>query len=75
MPASRILNSRRVRTRYRELRALGLPENVVGCMATARQGSWRISQSLPLQLRLDGAFWKAQDLLDLRARYRLLRSA
>ena len=65
---------RRVRTRYRELRALGLPENVVGFLANTRKGPWRIAQSPPLQQGLDGAYWTAHGLLDLRERYRLLRS-
>ena len=66
---------RRVRTRYRELRALGLPESVVKYMANTRKGPWRIAQSPPLQQGLDGAFWKAHGLLDLQERYQLLRSA
>ncbi|MDP2659890.1 MAG: group II intron reverse transcriptase/maturase [Dehalococcoidia bacterium] len=64
---------RRVRTRYRELRALGLPERVVGFMANTRKGPWRIAQSPPLQQGLNGAYWQAQGLLDLNQRYRLLR--
>nr|WP_242947948.1 hypothetical protein [Carboxydocella sp. ULO1] len=35
---------KRVRTRYRELRALGLPERVVHRMANARKGYLRMSQ-------------------------------
>jgi RNA-directed DNA polymerase len=66
---------RRVRTRYRELRALGLSENIVGYMANTRKGPWRIAQSPPLQQGLDGAFWKTHGLLDLQERYQLLRNA
>lgn len=66
---------RRIRTRYRELRALGLPERVVGFMANTRKGPWRIAQSPPLHEGLNGAFWKAQGLLDLRERYQLLHRA
>lgn len=66
---------RRVRTRYRELRALGLPEGVVGYMANTRKGPWRIAQSPPLQQGLNGAFWKAHGLLDMHERYQLLRDS
>jgi group II intron reverse transcriptase/maturase len=66
---------RRIRTRYRELRALGLPERVVGFMANTRKGPWRIARSPPLQQGLDGAFWSRHGLIDLNQRYRLLRRA
>ncbi|WP_242946615.1 group II intron maturase-specific domain-containing protein [Carboxydocella sp. JDF658] len=46
---------KRVRTRYRELRALGLPEWVVHRMASARKGHWRMSQRL--NKALNNAYW------------------
>ncbi len=48
---------KRVRTRYHKLRALGLPERVVGFMANTRKGPWRIAASPPLQQGLNKAYW------------------
>jgi len=65
---------KRVRTRYRKLRGLGLPENVVGYMANTRKGPWRIAGSPPLHQGLDNAYWRAQGLIDLQERYHSIRN-
>ena len=65
---------KRVRTRYRKLRELGLPERVVGFMANTRKGPWRIAASPPLQQGLSKAYWEAQGLLSLQERYRMIRN-
>jgi RNA-directed DNA polymerase len=66
---------KRVRTRYRELRALRLPERVVGFMANTRKGPWRIAASPPLQQGLNNAHWEAQGLVSLQRRYHLIRNS
>ncbi len=65
---------KRVRTRYRELRALGLPEWVVHQVANARKGPWRMAHG-PLNQALGIAYWEAQGLLSLTARYQSIRQA
>ena len=65
---------KRVRTRYRELRALRLPERVVGFMANTRKGPWRIAASPPLQQGLNNAYWEAQGLVSLLKRYHATRN-
>ncbi|ATY85478.1 group II intron reverse transcriptase/maturase [Kyrpidia spormannii] len=65
---------KRVRTRYRELRALGLPEWVVHPFANARKGPWRMAHG-PMNRALDNTYWQAQGLMSLTERYRRLRQA
>ena len=65
---------KRVRTRYRELRALRLPERVVGFMANTRKGPWRIAASPPLSQGLNNAYWEAQGLVSLQKRYHAIRN-
>jgi hypothetical protein len=62
---------KRVRTRYRELRALGVPEFAVYMMANSRRGTWEMSRNL--NNALDTPFWEAQGLKSLLARYLELR--
>jgi len=62
---------KRVRTRYRELRALGVPEFVVHQMANARRGPWEMSRNL--NNALDTSYWKRQGLVSLLERYVELR--
>jgi len=64
---------KRVRTRYRELRALGLPEWVVHQLANTRKGYWRIAGG-PLNNALNTAYWQAQGLMSLTERYHFIRS-
>ncbi|KUK37148.1 MAG: RNA-directed polymerase [Thermacetogenium sp.] len=59
---------KRVRTRYRELRALGLPEWVVHQFANTRKGPWRMAHG-PMNRALGIAYWEAQGLMSLTARY------
>ncbi|ATY85356.1 group II intron reverse transcriptase/maturase [Kyrpidia spormannii] len=65
---------KRVRTRYRELRALGLPEWVVHPFANARKGPWRMAHG-PMNRALDNTYWQAQGLMSLTERYRRLSQA
>nr|WP_232070102.1 group II intron reverse transcriptase/maturase [Kyrpidia spormannii] len=65
---------KRIRTRYRELRALGLPEWVVHQFANARKGPWRMAHG-PMNRALGNAYWQAQGLMSLTERYRRLRQS
>ncbi|MGI9862771.1 group II intron reverse transcriptase/maturase [Moorella naiadis] len=65
---------KRVRTRYRELRALGLPEWVVHEFANARKGPWRMAHG-PMNRALGNAYWQTQGLRSLTERYQRLRQA
>ncbi|WP_338832875.1 hypothetical protein MHLNE_16300 [Moorella humiferrea] len=65
---------KRVRTRYRELRALGLPEWVVHEYANARKGPWRMAHG-PMNRALGNAYWQSQGLMSLTERYLSLRQA
>jgi hypothetical protein len=65
---------KRVRTRYRELRALGLPEWVIHEMANARKGPWRMAHG-PMNRALGNAYWRTQGLMSLTERYQSLRQA
>jgi len=62
---------KRVRTRYRELRALGVPEYYVHIMANSRRGPWEMSRNL--NNALDTRYWQAQGLCSLLERYLALR--
>ena len=63
---------KRVRTRYRELRALGLPEEDVHRLANARKGPWRMAGG-PLNKVLTNAYWRKQGLIGLTETYERLR--
>ncbi|HHY65993.1 MAG TPA: hypothetical protein GX517_02115 [Alicyclobacillus sp.] len=65
---------KRVRTRYRELRVLGLSEWVVHQFANARKGLWRMAHG-PMNRALGNAYWQAQGLMSLTERYRRLRQS
>jgi hypothetical protein len=65
---------KRVRTRYRELRALGLPEWVVHEFANARKGPWRMAHG-PMNRALGTTYWQAQGLKSLTDRYLSIRQA
>ena len=64
---------KQVRTRYRELQALGLPENVARRMANAQKGYWRMS--MQLNNALNNNYWCKQGLRSLIARYYQIRQA
>ncbi|NLG86011.1 MAG: group II intron reverse transcriptase/maturase [Firmicutes bacterium] len=64
----------RVRTRLRELRALGLPEWVAHQLANTRKGPWRMSHR-PLHSALNNAYWEKQGLLSLAKRHQAICQA
>ena len=66
---------KRIRTRVRELRALGLKETDVWAAAGSRKSYWRISASPPLHKALSNAYWAAQGLVALEVRYQSVRQA
>jgi group II intron reverse transcriptase/maturase len=65
---------KKVRTRYRELRALGVPEEDVHRLANARKGPWRMA-GRPLSRVLTNAYWQAQGLINLTETYNRFRQA
>jgi group II intron reverse transcriptase/maturase len=64
---------KRVRTRIRELRALGLKEHQVFEIANTRKGAWRTSHTPHLHKALGIAFWQSQGLKSLTQRYNDIR--
>ncbi|WP_458646960.1 group II intron reverse transcriptase/maturase [Thermodesulfobium fumaratoxidans] len=64
---------KRVRTRYRELRNLKLPEWAVHKLANARKGYWRMAWVL--NTVLNNAYWQGQGLMSLAMRYQGIRRA
>jgi group II intron reverse transcriptase/maturase len=62
---------KRVRTRWRKLRGLNVPEWAARMMANSRRGPWAMSRNL--NNALDSSFWKNQGLKSLLARYLELR--
>jgi len=66
---------KRVRTRVRELRALGLKELDVWEAAGSRKKYWRIAHSPPLHKAMGIAYWQAHGLLSLADRYQRIRKA
>jgi RNA-directed DNA polymerase len=66
---------KRVRTRVRQLRALGLKELDVWEAAGSRKAYWRIAHSPPLHKAMGIAYWRQQGLVSLKERYQALRQA
>jgi RNA-directed DNA polymerase len=64
---------KRVRTRIRELRALGIAEHQAFEIANTRKGAWRITRTPQLHKILGIAYWQAQGLMSLTQRYNELR--
>lgn len=64
---------KRVRTRIRELRSLGLPDAAVFTIANTRKGPWRAS--LFLNSALNKAYWSDQNLVSLEQRYLSIRKS
>ncbi|MCF6095389.1 group II intron reverse transcriptase/maturase [Microaerobacter geothermalis] len=64
---------KRVRTRIRELRALGLPERQVFEIANTRKGAWRTTHTPHLHKALGIAYWQSRGLKSLTQRYNELR--
>ena len=48
---------KRPQTRYRNLRALGIPDRDARCWAASQKGYWRVAGSWPLQRALPNAYW------------------
>jgi RNA-directed DNA polymerase len=66
---------KRIRTRVRELRSLGLKELDVWEAAGSRKSYWRIAASPPLPKALSNAYWQAQGLKAIADRYQAVRKA
>ena len=65
---------KRVRTRIRELRALGLPDWVAHEFANSRKGPWRMAGG-PMNRALPDAYWRGQGLPSLTELYRKTRDS
>jgi RNA-directed DNA polymerase len=66
---------KRVRTRVRDLRALGLKELDVWEAAGSRKAYWRIAHSPPLHKAMGIAYWQKQGFSSLTERYQSIRQA
>lgn len=66
---------KRVRTRIRELRALGLQEKQVLEIANTRKGAWRTSKTPHLHKALGIAYWQSRGLKSLVQRYFEIRQS
>lgn len=66
---------KRYRTRRRNLRALGVPEQKAREWAASRKGYWRIAGSAPLQRALPNAYWRDLGLQGFTDPYRRFRDA
>ncbi|BFH65703.1 group II intron reverse transcriptase/maturase [Paenibacillus azoreducens] len=62
---------KRVRTRIRELRALGVPDWATFIMANSRRGAWEMSRNM--NNALPTSYWEAKGLKSLLSRYLELR--
>jgi len=62
---------KRIKTRWRNLRALGVSEWIARMMANSRRGPWLMSRNL--NNALDSSYWKSQGLMSLLERYLELR--
>lgn len=65
---------KRIRTRVRELRALGLPEFVVRERAFSRMGAWPMSHG-PLNRVFPSRYWRQQGWVSLSERYKVLANS
>jgi RNA-directed DNA polymerase len=64
---------KRVKTRIRELRALGLKEQEVFEIANTRKGAWRTTKTPQIHKALGNTHWFSQGLKSLTQRYFKLR--
>jgi group II intron reverse transcriptase/maturase len=65
---------KRPQTRYRNLRALGIPDRDARSWAASQKGYWRVAGSWPLQTALPNAYWhKTIGLKGFTAPYRRFR--
>jgi len=66
---------KRYRTRWRNLRALGIPERAAREWAGSRKGYWRIAGSAVLNRALPNAYWSELGLQGFSNPYRRFRDA
>ncbi len=66
---------KRIRTKRRNLIALGIPEDQAHQWACTRKGYWRIAGSAPLQRALPNAYWRSHGLKGFTDPYRRFRDA
>jgi len=66
---------KRIRTRYRELRSLGLPHVQAIETANTRKGAWRTTRTPQIHKALGVAYWQKQGLKSLVQRYSVIRQA
>lgn len=66
---------KRVRTRYRELRSLGLSHGKAMEIANTRKGAWRTTKTPQLHKALGTAYWQQRGLKSLVQRYCEIRQA
>jgi RNA-directed DNA polymerase len=65
---------KRPQTRYRNLRALGIPDRGARSWASSQKGYWRVAGSWPLQRALPNAYWhKTMGLKGFADPYRRFR--
>jgi group II intron reverse transcriptase/maturase len=64
---------KRIRTRVRNLRALGVPPQKAYEWANSRRGSWRIAGSAPLQRAMPNAYWTGIGLVGFQECYGRVR--
>jgi len=66
---------KRAKTRFKNLRTLGLSQHEAWEAAGSKKGLWRISASPPVQKALNNAYWRLQGLVSLSDEYRAIRQA
>ncbi|MFI8715163.1 group II intron reverse transcriptase/maturase [Brevibacillus brevis] len=66
---------KRIKTRYRELRSLGLSHVQAIEIANTRKGAWRSTKTPQIHKALGVAYWQQQGLKSLVQRYSVLRQA
>lgn len=63
------------KTKFRNLRKLGLDRDFAAKLSYSRKGSWRLSLTKQLHKAFDKKYWQAQGLLALPVEYERLRGA
>jgi group II intron reverse transcriptase/maturase len=66
---------KRARTRFQNLRKLGLSEHLAWEGAGSKRSYWRLSKSPPLHQALSNKYWQAHGLISLADRHQQLRQA
>ncbi len=66
---------KRVRTRIRELRALGMPPGKAYQWGMTSKGVWRLAGSAPLQRAMPNSYWDDQGLRGMAYHWHLRRGA